>query len=297
LTNLAGRLAAQNRHARSRAIDIVGALHPGVPRLRATRLPQARSRASNADELQHRSLCQPWISAIGGTGSPRADEDGERDSLSRPKPIRSFQIKAGEVNAVGKVLEAPEASIPAVNVEDRRLAGFTDEEIHEILRQAGCPLARSCAKRPHDADPALFGQNPERDPRFEVRELWAQHGQPSSRTIRKTPGSSCSRQLNEELNSLEIAARNLVDFPGEDWELGWRSPGSARMKQGTRSLSAGCWKARGRSHRPISGIELPIPHHDRDTVPDWAACGRQPQLRSFRYRCHPGRHRVVPAQG
>jgi uncharacterized ferritin-like protein (DUF455 family) len=27
------------------------------------------------------------------------------------------------------------------------------------------------------------------------------------------------RQLNEELNSLEIAARNLVDFPEADWEL------------------------------------------------------------------------------
>jgi hypothetical protein len=48
-----------------------------------------------------------------------------------------FQIKEGEKNVVGKVLESPGARIPAVNVEDRRLAEFNEEEIHEILRQAG----------------------------------------------------------------------------------------------------------------------------------------------------------------
>ena len=41
------------------------------------------------------------------------------------------------MNPVGKVLEDPSARVPAVNVEDRRLAEFSDEEIHEILRQAG----------------------------------------------------------------------------------------------------------------------------------------------------------------
>ena len=35
------------------------------------------------------------------------------------------------------MLEVPEDRIPAVNVEDRRLAEFTEDEIHEILRQAG----------------------------------------------------------------------------------------------------------------------------------------------------------------
>jgi len=43
----------------------------------------------------------------------------------------------GEVNAIGVQLASPEARIPAVNVEDRKLAEFTDDEIHEILRQAG----------------------------------------------------------------------------------------------------------------------------------------------------------------
>jgi hypothetical protein len=49
-----------------------------------------------------------------------------------------FQIKeGGEVNAVGNVLASPENRIPAVNVELRQLAEFSEDEIHEILRQAG----------------------------------------------------------------------------------------------------------------------------------------------------------------
>ena len=49
-----------------------------------------------------------------------------------------FQIKdGGEVNAVGEMLASPENRIPAVNVEDRQEAEFSEEEIHEILRQAG----------------------------------------------------------------------------------------------------------------------------------------------------------------
>jgi hypothetical protein len=49
-----------------------------------------------------------------------------------------FQIKeGGEVNAVGTALASPENRIPAVNVEDRKLAEFSDDEINEILRQAG----------------------------------------------------------------------------------------------------------------------------------------------------------------
>ena len=49
----------------------------------------------------------------------------------------ALQTPGGQVNAVGKVLEDPAARTPAVNVEDRRRAEFSDEEIHEILRQAG----------------------------------------------------------------------------------------------------------------------------------------------------------------
>ena len=49
-----------------------------------------------------------------------------------------FQIKdGGEVNAVGVQLASPENRIPAVNVELRQAAEFSEDEINEILRQAG----------------------------------------------------------------------------------------------------------------------------------------------------------------
>jgi uncharacterized ferritin-like protein (DUF455 family) len=68
------------------------------------------------------------------------------------------------------------------------------------------------------ADPALFGDSPTRDSRFEVKELWRDmanlpHGHP------EVGQEFLLRQLNEELNAMEIAARNLVDFPDEDWGL------------------------------------------------------------------------------
>ena len=41
------------------------------------------------------------------------------------------------LTALGAMLASPENRIPAVNVELRQAAEFSDSEIHEILRQAG----------------------------------------------------------------------------------------------------------------------------------------------------------------
>lgn len=67
-------------------------------------------------------------------------------------------------------------------------------------------------------DLSLLGDSPTRDSRFEVREVWQDmanlpHGHPDVGL------EFLLRQLNEELNAMEIAARNLVDFPNEDWGL------------------------------------------------------------------------------
>ncbi len=65
---------------------------------------------------------------------------------------------------------------------------------------------------------ALFGEPPARDSRFEVKERWAE--------MRNIPEGDplatqefLHRQMNEEINSIEISARNLVDFPDAPWEL------------------------------------------------------------------------------
>jgi len=60
-----------------------------------------------------------------------------------------FQTPGEQRNAVGTVLPDANERVPAVNVEDRRLAEFSEEEIHEILRQAGfrslLPTSREAA--------------------------------------------------------------------------------------------------------------------------------------------------------
>ncbi len=67
-------------------------------------------------------------------------------------------------------------------------------------------------------DPNLFAEPPVRDERFRVRETWSEmeniwddHG--------KMVTEFMHRQMNEEVNGLEIAARNLTDFPDTPWEL------------------------------------------------------------------------------
>jgi uncharacterized ferritin-like protein (DUF455 family) len=63
-----------------------------------------------------------------------------------------------------------------------------------------------------------FAPAPSRDERFRVADFWAQcHNLPKG-----DPGREAEffhRQMNEEVNGMECAARALVDFPDADWEL------------------------------------------------------------------------------
>jgi uncharacterized ferritin-like protein (DUF455 family) len=67
-------------------------------------------------------------------------------------------------------------------------------------------------------DPRLFAEGPARDARFTVRETWAEMTNIPPEDPRHHQ-EFLHRQMNEEVNGLEIAARNLVDFPDADWEL------------------------------------------------------------------------------
>jgi len=89
-----------------------------------------------ADEIQHVRFGNRWIRRW-------ADED-RRTLLKVAMAVRFvetvnsvLQPSAGVRNEVGKVFDAAETRVPIVNVQDRKLAEFSDDEIHEILRQAG----------------------------------------------------------------------------------------------------------------------------------------------------------------
>ena len=136
IDNLIGRLTTQNRTLEAGAMDVVGILARNV-RAAGDNETADILEGILADEVQHVRFANRWIK--------RLVAEDRRQLMKVASAVRflmeansKFQIKdGGEVNAIGVKLAPPEARIPAVNVEDRKLAEFTDEEIHEILRQAG----------------------------------------------------------------------------------------------------------------------------------------------------------------
>lgn len=69
------------------------------------------------------------------------------------------------------------------------------------------------------SDPtSFFAEAPIRDERFDVKERWSELRN-LSMTDPAHQTEFLHRQMNEEINSIEISARNLTDFPDADWEL------------------------------------------------------------------------------
>lgn len=67
-------------------------------------------------------------------------------------------------------------------------------------------------------DPRYFAAGPQRDGRFVVKEL---HGEMTNFPAGHSEMTRefLHRQMNEEINGMEISARNLADFPDAPWEL------------------------------------------------------------------------------
>ena len=65
---------------------------------------------------------------------------------------------------------------------------------------------------------ARFGEEPARDARFEVKAHWRECCNLPDDHPHKTT-EFLHRQMNEEINSLEISARAIADFPDAPWDL------------------------------------------------------------------------------
>lgn len=67
-------------------------------------------------------------------------------------------------------------------------------------------------------DPTMFAPSQSRDPRFTVKDRYIEmFNVPEDHPEREL--DFFHRQMNEELNSVENAAQNLVDFPDADWNV------------------------------------------------------------------------------
>ena len=223
LDDLAGRLASQNRTFEAGAMDVVA----GTRRRRCARsATRRRPRSSTGSWPTRSSTC-----ASPTAGSRPAWSEDRRVLLKVAMAVR-FLAEANVALAGrrparrtpwARVIGRPSERVPAVNVEDRKLAEFTDEEVHEILRQAGfrslVPSRRRGAAVSAPARSACSSPTARRaTPASTVKDA-GRRWRTSRRTIPRHALEFLHRQMNEEVNGLEISARNLADFPDADWEL------------------------------------------------------------------------------
>ena len=134
--NMAGRIAIQNRTLEAGAMDVMGGLSQALRSVGDNETADTLD-SINTDEVHHVRFSNRWIKRL-AEADPRVLMKVAMAIRFLTQANSMFQIKeGGEVNAVGTALASPESRIPAVNVEDRKLAEFSDDEINEILRQAG----------------------------------------------------------------------------------------------------------------------------------------------------------------
>lgn len=133
--NLPGRLAIQNRTFEAGLVDLLGLLR--------TRWREVGDNATAeilegilADEITHVRFANRWIR--------RLSEADPRVLLSVARAVRFLTDvnqrllpSLGDQNAVGVSVTKERLQAPAVNVEDRLAADFTEAEVAEVLRQAG----------------------------------------------------------------------------------------------------------------------------------------------------------------
>ena len=135
LEDLPGRLAVQNRTFEAGLIDILGTMRNRW-REAGDHTTADMLEAILADEITHVRFANRWIKKL--------TEQDPRVLLKVAMAVRflgqvnrQLAPKPGDTNAVGIAWTEERRQAPAVNVEDRREAEFTDEEIAEVLRQAG----------------------------------------------------------------------------------------------------------------------------------------------------------------
>jgi uncharacterized ferritin-like protein (DUF455 family) len=132
IADLPGRLATQNRTFEAGAMDVVGGLVRGVREAGDERTAEVLD-AILADEIQHVRFANRWIKTF--------VEQDRRTLLKVATAVRFVEHVNRRLQAPpgleGPAADPRTAQAPAVNIEDRRLAEFSNEEIQEILRQAG----------------------------------------------------------------------------------------------------------------------------------------------------------------
>jgi len=133
IDNLPGRLAIQNRTFEAGLIDLLGALR-NTWREAGDDATADMLDGILADEIVHVRFGNRWIRRL-TEERPGVLLQVARSVQTLRRILNDLAPQEGEVNRSGVVLTTKLP--PAVNVEGRLEAEFTEEEVAEVLRQAG----------------------------------------------------------------------------------------------------------------------------------------------------------------
>jgi bacterioferritin (cytochrome b1) len=133
LDDLPGRLAVQNRTFEAGLIDILGTMRE-VWREAGDDVTADVLDGILADEIVHVRFANRWIRSMTEL-EPRLLLKVAMAVHMLARTNAAVAIREGDVNAAGVPLEPQGA--PAVNVHDRLAAEFTEDEVKEVLKQAG----------------------------------------------------------------------------------------------------------------------------------------------------------------
>ncbi len=142
LDSMAARLAVQNRTFEGGEMDL---LRQQARMWREAGDPKTASLMDTllADEVQHVRFANRWLKQM-ARENPRTLLQVAAGVQRLRQVTASLAPEPGERNAVGVDLTAFTHNEVMANVDDRRLAEFTEEEIVELLRQEGFgPRARA----------------------------------------------------------------------------------------------------------------------------------------------------------
>ncbi|MFQ5702922.1 MAG: DUF455 family protein [Gemmatimonadales bacterium] len=135
LDNLPGRLAVQNRTFEAGLIDLLGVLRTTWREVGDTKTADLLD-GILADEITHVRFANQWIRKL--------SEEDPRVLLKVAMAIRFLAManaktepRVGEIDTIGREVTKEDRLPPAVNVEGRREAEFTEDEVLEVLKLAG----------------------------------------------------------------------------------------------------------------------------------------------------------------
>lgn len=133
LPSMAGRLAVQNRTFEAGLIDLLGSLQDTWRDAGDVTTADLLD-AILADEIVHVRFGNQWIRRL-TEAEPRILLQVAQAVRTLGATIRALAPSEGEVNRSGFILGTKPP--PAVNVQGRLEAEFSEEEVKEVLRQAG----------------------------------------------------------------------------------------------------------------------------------------------------------------